>query len=208
MNNRAAIERYAAKGALALCVLYAFVILISWVVASSMPQLPLRSILSSEGVRWLFGHFTSNISGSMLAWLLLIAVAYGVIKDSGMVASVILLLARKKLPYRHLLALRFVAGLLMVLIAILVLLTCIPHAILLSVNGHLFPSSFSRSLIPILCFIGTVSAVTFGLVCGRYTSLVQVFRALIYGITAFSPTFFIYILVAQLYYTILYIVPL
>ena len=39
-------------------------ILASWIISSIKPEWGVRSLLSGEGIRWLFGNFTENISGS------------------------------------------------------------------------------------------------------------------------------------------------
>ena len=39
-------------------------ILVSWLITAAMPELFVRSLLSSEGIRWFFGQFTSNIGTS------------------------------------------------------------------------------------------------------------------------------------------------
>ena len=35
-------------------------ILLSWVLTAAFPELPIRSLLSSEGIRWFFGCFSDN----------------------------------------------------------------------------------------------------------------------------------------------------
>ena len=46
-------------------------ILASWIVTSVWRGAPLRSLISSEGIRWFFGEFVSNMASPLLVWLLL-----------------------------------------------------------------------------------------------------------------------------------------
>ena len=79
-------------------------------------------------------------------------------------------------------------------VVVVCLLTLMPHAVLLSVTGHLFPSSFTISLIPVLAFSVCVFSVSYGIVTGRIqtaSDLVYVFSC---GIVKISPIFLLYIL--------------
>lgn len=64
---------------LTLCILVAqcAVILFSWVVASLFPDLPLRSLLTGSGLRWLFGHITQNMSLPLLVDVMLFCIGAG-----------------------------------------------------------------------------------------------------------------------------------
>ena len=57
-------------------------------------------------------------------------------------------------------------GLCVVTVVIMLLLTVVPHAILLSVTGELFPSAFSSSLIPSLSFVLIVMSLSYGVASG------------------------------------------
>ena len=57
--------------AAALAILQVVLVLLSWAIVTVMPSLPLRSLLSGEGIRWFLGTFVDNISGSLLAWIIL-----------------------------------------------------------------------------------------------------------------------------------------
>ena len=52
-------------------------ILLSWLITAAFPELPIRSLLSSEGVRWFFGSFTANQLTPLLAWFITAAMAVG-----------------------------------------------------------------------------------------------------------------------------------
>jgi aminobenzoyl-glutamate transport protein len=84
-------------------------------------------------------------------------------------------------------------------VGVVLLLTAIPHAVLLSSTGNLFPSPFSRSIMPMFCFGIILISVSFGLVSGRFQTLSDVLDALSYGCRMGAPLFIFDILVIQLY---------
>ena len=70
----------------------------------------------------------------LLAWLLLLLIAGGCLVRSGLFS--------RRQGYRDRIALRFSLALLLAYVAFLPLLTAMPHALLLSATGSLFPSVF------------------------------------------------------------------
>ena len=163
--------------ALTLCIVQMLVILVSWLITAAMPDAPLRSLLSSEGIRWFFGHLTENQLTPLLAWMLFIVIAYGAMRKSGLLHAV----------------------------RVMLLLTSVPHAILLSVTGNLFPSSFSQSLIPCLSFACVVFSISYGVISGSFHSLSDVFKSFTSQIPALAPLLIVYILAAQLFYSLKFI---
>ena len=175
-------------------------ILVSWIVTAAKPEIGMRSLLSEEGVRWLFGHFTSNLLTPLLGWLLFGAMTYGAVRCSGIVAPLRNLRSAYRSSYRQ----RFAVEVIVAVIIIL-LLTLVPHAPLLSVTGSLFPSSFSHSIVPLLCFCTTLFALTYGAFSGSFTSLTDMFRALYAGIVSAAPLFVVYVFAAELYFSLLFV---
>ena len=175
----------------ALAAALLLLILVSWFVTAAWPDLPMRSLLSSEGIRWLFGSLAQNLLTPVLAWLLFGSMAYGALTASG--------LTRLRRPYtfRQRSALRFVAVEILLFVVVLLLLTFTPHAPLLSVTGELFPSSFSDGLIPFVCLALVVVVVTFGLATGRFSSLGSVVEALTKGFSKGASLWLLYILAAE-----------
>ncbi len=51
--------------------------LVSWIWSAAVPASGVRSMLSSEGIRWFFGHFAEMLATPLLVWILLLAAAYG-----------------------------------------------------------------------------------------------------------------------------------
>ena len=83
--------------------------------------------------------------------------------------------------------------------------TAVPHAVLLSATGDLFPSPFSASLMPVLAFSLCVSSIVYGVIAGTFQSLRDVYEALLYGIRWAAPVFLFYILIIQFYESLLFV---
>lgn len=180
-------------------------ILFSWVAASVAPTLQVKSLLSGEGIRWFFGNFADNLSNRLLVWLLLCTIAYGAYVNSGLGRALTALLHKKPLAYGQRHALIWVLILLVIMALLIVLLAFVPHAVLLGVSGGLFPSAFSAAIVPMAAFIITVLSFTYGMVGGTYASLDKAFDGLYAGIIMFAPLFLIYVLAAQLFYSVSFV---
>ena len=173
---------------LSLAIVQAALILVSWLVAAAMPEMPVRSLLSSEGIRWLFASFTQNLLTPYLIWILMGSMAYGAVLRSGITA------VRSPLSYRQRFALRLVLIEMVVAVFVMLLLTAVPHAVLLSATGQLFPSSFSDSIVIVLCVVVMIAAVTYGLLTGILKELTSVVDSLVYGIGRAGALWLIYVL--------------
>lgn len=159
--------------------------LVSWLIAAVAPTIHVRSLLSSEGLRWFFGTFIDNITTPVLTWLLLIAMAVGT--------------WRSAVPRGQKVRISPVVWAeLFVVVVVMLLLTAVPHAILLSVTGSLFPSSFSQSIIPVLCFTVILCSITIGITNDRLRTLADIYEALSSGIHAVAPLIPIYIIAVEL----------
>lgn len=173
-------------------------VLASWLITAAMPEVFPRSLLSPEGIRWFFGTFTANLQSPWLVWLLLISIAWGTLRASG-------LLNYDHKVYRQRNALRLVCLEFVLFIGVMLLLTLIPHAILLNVMGGYASSSFSRSILPYICFMVIVMAQSFGVVSQRLNSIEAMGEAMTDGVRLFAPLFIIYVFVIQLYSSVDYL---
>lgn len=173
-------------------------VLLSWLITAAMPEAFPRTMLSPEGIRWFFGSFTENMESPWLVGLLLICIAWGTLQTSG-------LLHFDRTIYRHRNALRLVLIELVLFVAVILLLTVVPHAILLNVMGGIEASSFSRSILPYICFAIIVMSLSFGAVSNRLQGIEAMGESLSEGIRMAAPYFVIYILANQLYSSIEYL---
>ena len=165
-------------------------ILVSWLLSATMTE-GVRSLLSSEGIRWFFGSFVGIMASPLLVWLLLSLIAWGSLQKSGLLAM--------QQSYREKVALRSALLLLILYVAVILLLTVTPNAFLLSITGSLFPSAFSRSLVPIIAFGIVLMSISFGVMSGRINSLSAVLETLSFGISKGAELFVLYILIMQFY---------
>jgi len=190
MNSQAKASSY---GILMFLLLIAEVVLIllSWIL-SAMRVDGVRSLLSGEGIRWFFGNFTSMVASPWLVWLLLLMIALGCLQKSG-------LYCLPRHSYRDRMALRITIVFFALYVGVILLLTAVPHSVLLSSTGSLFPSPFSRSITPVLSFGIILISVSFGMVSGRFQNLADVLDALSFGCRKGAPLFIFYILLIQLY---------
>lgn len=92
-----------------------------------------------------------------------------------------------------------------ILVGIMILLTSVPHAILLSVTGNLFPSSFSQSMIPVVCFICVACSMTYGYLSGSLKSIADFYDALTAYIPPIAKLLPVYVLACQLIHSIMFI---
>lgn len=178
-------------------------ILLSWILSAAGVE-GVRSLLSGEGVRWFVGDFARMVASPLLVWLILLLMAIGAFLRSGL-TSLWHEGRFRMVSYRDRTAFRVSLVLLLAIIAAIFLLTVIPHAVLLSVSGSLFPSPFSRSIVPIIAFGITLVSIAFGMISGRMQSLSDILDALCYGIRKYAPLLVLYIFCIQLYQSLRFV---
>lgn len=189
---------------LSVVLLIAEVVLVvgSWLYAALNPESGVRSMLSSEGIRWAFGGYIHQMQSSLLVWFLLAGMAYGALRHSRLAESL------HSMRYRQRVALRFSLSTLIVYLSVVAFFAFAPHAILLSVNGDLFPSAFSDAAVPLLCFGVILMSVVYGVMAGSFPSVPSVFNALVAGVSSFVPLIIVYLLASHLIYILSYILML
>ena len=174
--------------------------LVSWLLAAAIPTSGVRSLLSSEGLRWLLGHFSDMLGTPILLCLLLLLMAYGSLKGCGILHF--------KSSYRHSRALIITFMLAVFYVGAIVLLVMMPHAVLLSATGSLWPSPFSAAIVPLLAFGVTLLSAVYGYVADSYRTMSDVYQSLIDGIREGAPWLLFYVLSGQIYYSLKFILPL
>jgi aminobenzoyl-glutamate transport protein len=189
-------KRLIALACVAFGVAELLLVILSWLLSATRLE-GVRSLISSEGIRWFVGEFTYTLASPLLVWLLLALVALGCLQRSG-------LMSRGR-GYRDRVALRVSLSFMIIYVVIICLLTLMPHAILLSVTGSLFPSAFSRALVPIICFGVGVLSISFGMVSGRLHTLTDILDALTFGLQQGAPLIILYIMFFQFYASLLFV---
>jgi aminobenzoyl-glutamate transport protein len=193
-------KRFLPHIALILVLTQLLLILVSWLLSAAIPTSGVRSLLSSEGLRWFLGHFSDVLGTPFLLCLLLILMAYGCLKGCGIL--------RFKSSYRQSRALIITSLLLLVYVGVIVLLVMMPHAILLSATGSLWPSPFSAAIVPMLAFGVTLLSAVYGFVSGTFRNRTDIYLSLINGIRNGAPILLFYVLLGQIYYSLQFILPL
>ena len=194
--------KYIARLALVLGVFQLIAVLGSWIFKAVNPELPIRSLLSAEGIRWMVGSIGDNLAGRGLVWLLLGSMAFGSVKFCG-----ILDVPRKwkAMSFWDRFGVMVALAELLVIVVLTLLLTVLPHAVLLGVTGNLYPSSFSKSLFFIVCLSVCLISVSFGVVSSRLRSLEEVCDCLVAGVAYTLPLWLIYVLAIELYASLQFI---
>jgi aminobenzoyl-glutamate transport protein len=96
-------------------------------------------------------------------------------------------------------AFRTALAFLVLYVGVILMLTVVPHAVLLSATGQLFPSPFSRALVPIVSFGVLLASAVYGWASGRFSSFADVIASLAYGIQQAAPLFILYVVAVQFY---------
>ena len=180
----------------ALVVAELMLILVSWFLSSLMVE-GVRSLLSSEGIRWFFGQFTEMILSPVLVWILLLSMSLGTLHKSGFLS--------RPSTYRERMNHRLTLLVLFVYCGVILLLTVAPHAILLSPTGALFPSPFSRALVPIIALGVLLVSIVYGLSVRVFTSVVDLCHAMSEGIAWWSPVLLFYVFFMQFYESVKFV---
>ena len=198
MKNKQ-LQRHLGVFIIILVVAQLMIILLSWLLSAALPDLSVHSLLSSEGIRWFFGQFSSNIATPLTAWLIVAVIAYGCLSSCG------ILELKHPLDFRQRVAIRFVVFEIVVFVAIILLLTLMPHAVLLSIDGDICSGSLANSIIPYLSLVVCVASITYAYLSGRCSTKAELFDMLCEGNRQLSPLFIIYVLLTQLVYSVLYV---
>lgn len=176
-----------------LAILLILLVIGSWLVSILFPSLEVRSMISGEGARWFLGTYSSFLASAPTSWMVIIGVTWGVMSESGMIRCV----ADKHRKYRERLALYSAIVLFSLYVIAVALLSVVPHAVLLSADGNLFPSPFSRSIIPMSCFGLFLSSAIFGIISGNTPRPSDVVSAMLSGITSVAPILVIWLFLSQ-----------
>lgn len=180
----------------ALAAAWCLLVLLSWLLSAMMVE-DVRSLLTGEGLRWLFAHFADGLATPVLVWLLLAAMAGGCLSKSGLIAGG---------DYRRKAGLRVAALIAVLYVGGIALLVVPPHAVLLSATGTLAHSPFSRALVPLLCLGVLLCCIAYGLVSRSFTSATDIITAMTYGLRAIAPLLLVYVLAVQLLRSLGYVI--
>jgi AbgT putative transporter family. len=190
-----------------LVILQLLIVFFSWLIAAVVPSLPIRSLLSEEGIRWFFGDYSSCLANPLLVWIILISISVNAYKVSGLHSALKKVVKREHIEFSQRYGLFIVFAELIIIVVIMLLLTIVPQAILLSANGQLFPdSSFSRSVIPVMAFSLMLFSLSFGLASGAIKGIIGIYRALTQELRYLPQVLLFYILIAQIVCSVFFVI--
>jgi p-aminobenzoyl-glutamate transporter AbgT len=181
--------------------------LASWLLTAARPDMAMRSLLSAGGIRWFFGNFATNLADPVLVYLIVLAIACGSFVAGGLWDALRKLVTGKHvlLTSQQLFALNGSLLMFITEVAVVLLLTFLPHAILLSITGELFPSSFSDSIVPILAFIVTSVSVFYSLLSRRLHNVYEVGQAMSSSGRWLMPLLLLYVFASVFYHSFNYV---
>lgn len=204
-SERIPMRRALAVTVMVLTALEAATVVVSWLVPAIYPYSHVRPLLSPEGARFLVGSLVSAMSVPPLLWLVMCAMSWGVLSESGLLQAIVLFARR---PHGHPFIIRLslyaAAAVFLIFVAIVSLLTFAPGAILLSATGEIRGSSFLMGLIPLLALAVGFSAAAYGFFSSRFSSSSSLFGAMCHGLCSASPLIVLYVFVMQLLLSLLY----
>jgi len=182
-----------------LCWAQVAVVVLSWILGALLPQSTIRSMLRGEAVRWFCSHFVQFCASPLLVWLLLLAMAAGVLRASGIIGSLRHRCVRRRT------ALVCIAAVTVLFLVATAMLTLVPHAVLLSAVGSLWHSPFSAVAIPLAALYVVTVSTAFGIAVGRFRSFAQTAVALTDGIGVAAPLLVLFIVASVFVHTVIYV---
>ena len=194
MNVSPLVSRLA-KAVSALALSEVVLVLLSWLLSATQ-MAEVRSLLSSEGIRWFFAHFVDGLCTPLLVWMLLLSMAGGVCWRSG--------LPSKTNMGRRGFGLRIALLVAVVYVGIILLLTALPHALLLSAMGSLWHSPFSRAFVALVAFGIIICSMAYGFTVRAFTSFADVCQSMIDGLVWATPFMLLYVFAMQFYESLRY----
>lgn len=169
---------------------------------------PVHSILSAEGLRWIFLHAQESFHSPVLACLILVLMATGAVSRSGLGSILMLIFRRRKhlITYRQWVALLFAGFSVLVLLVCAVLLITFPRAVLLSATGHLFPSPFMKGVFPAAVIGIQFVALQYGMLSNHLRGINECMSVLYWGLQKNALWIVVVLLLGQLKSLILFCV--
>jgi len=164
-----------------------------------------RSLLSAEGVRWFCGSFSEMLATPLLVNILLCAMAWGCLWRSRLFESFVRQTDERPCDVHRRVARRLAWAVLAVCLVCVALLAVVPHAVLLSATGHLWPSPFSRAVVPMTALVATLVSAVYGLAARSFRSFADVVDSFAYGICMAAPLLVLYVFAAQFWRSMVFV---
>ena len=191
-------------------------ILLSWLLTAAFPELPMRSMLSSEGIRWFFGSFVSNQLHHCLSLYMAVMAAGACIRSRLYTALRAMLSNVRSSPnkfhkqslqihYREKAGLRVALVEFIAYVIIMILLTAVPHAISPECDRTAIPQFLLLEFHPLIITDHHHHVTTYGVASGTIDSVAKMHKILVGGLEVGSRLVPTYLIGIQLYMSIRYV---
>lgn len=165
---------------------------------------PIRTILSAEGIRWLFLNNAKIFLVPSQVYLILFISVVGAFKRSGLDEFVVKYFRNGKMTYRQKVAFICMNIYVLVYMTVFIGLIVPPHAILLSATGSLMSSPFISGFIPAFTLCLHSASIIYGGISNRLRNMHECLSVLYWGIARYAIWIIIYFTVILTWETICY----
>lgn len=180
----------------------------SWL--GSVYGLPVRNVLSMEGMRWCVANVDANFHASYADRTVLLLLSAGMCQESGVTACVRQLLhdAPHRLTLRQRRAVQFTLLSAALMLAAGAGVVLMPESPLLSVTGHYEGSPLQHNLAALLLLLLFALSLIYGMLSGRFTSVPDALASSVQLLSRMSYCFAGILAAAQLVCLVGFVFPL
>lgn len=181
------------------------VVFFSWI--GSIYGLPVQSLLSPEGIRWMLRHVDENLCQAPFASAFVLLVGMGLAYASGLFDALRQYMRRISLhkslskKQKRALLLSLASG--SVCLLFVGIATLSPSAILLGVTGTFERSPFVEGIVPIVSCLFFVVGLVFGIASGQFRNDRDIIRG-VGSLLVEAVNYFVFLLVASQFLGILH----
>ena len=179
----------------------------SWV--GSIYGLPVRNLLSFDGLRWCIMNMNANFRASYSDSIILLLLGVGICQESGilMYFRTLTKIRTHRLSLRQRRAFQFTLLFLFLLLALFVYIVLVPESPILSVAGGFEKSPLQFNLFPLVLLNLYILSLVYGLMSGRFQSAADVVTSSTQLLSRMAPCFFSLLLAAQFQCFLRYVCP-
>ena len=179
--------------------------LLAWL--GSAAGYPLGNLFSSEGLRWYFLHVQDCFHSPPMAVVFPVILVMGALERSGLydIMKESMWKGAWSLTYRQRRACLMAGVFLLLFLAGLLLLLFGPHAILLSVTGHLYPSPFVSGILQTLSLGIVVASLLYAVLSSHLRGWQECLSVMYWGIQRHGIWILIVMLAVQFYHALDYV---
>lgn len=187
-------------------ILIVLLIGLSWLL--SVIGEPVRNLLSTEGIRWVFSNASVNFLIEEFSYCLQGVLMLGALKASGLnraLGALVRWPGGTVITYRQRRALIFSGIVALIYICVVLLLILLPHAILLSATGRIYPSPFTEGLVSAMTIGIMLVALIYGTMSNTLRTFFDVTHIMYAGLEYYGIWIIAAIMLAEFYAALQYV---